>query len=327
MAGVAEVAAAIDAVLARVNDRRRPGARGPGARAERRGAAGVILLDRPQALNALTLPMVRIIAAALDGSSATLVARVVVASAGGRAFCAGGDIRWIYERGQAGDHAAQLDFWREEYQLNRRIKRYSKPDRRADRRHRHGRRRRPLAPMAPTASPARAPYSPCPKSASASFPMSARPMSCRACATASASISRRPACARSRRRVALGLAQTFTPSDASPSWPPRSRKAARPRRSRAFRRAAAAPPARGAGPAIETGSPARAPAGSSRRLPWPPRVARRSPRARSGDARQVADQSGDGAAIDRARGSAVVRGGDAPRISHCLAHLSRSRSL
>ena len=96
--------------------------------AERRGAAGFILLDRPRALNALTLPMVRAIAAALDDFERDpRVARVVVASAGGRAFCSGGDIRLFYELGRAGDHAAQLDFWREEYQLNRRIARYAKP--------------------------------------------------------------------------------------------------------------------------------------------------------------------------------------------------------
>jgi enoyl-CoA hydratase len=72
--------------------------------------------------------MVRVIAEALDvfeGDDS--VGRVVVVSGGGRAFCAGGDIRRIYEQGKAGDHAAQLAFWREEYQLNRRIKRYSKP--------------------------------------------------------------------------------------------------------------------------------------------------------------------------------------------------------
>ncbi len=100
----------------------------PGARFERRGAAGFILLDRPNALNALTLAMVRGAAAALDSFERDeRVARVVVASAGGRAFCVGGDLRVIYEQGRDGDHAAQLTFWREEYRLNRRIKRYSKP--------------------------------------------------------------------------------------------------------------------------------------------------------------------------------------------------------
>ena len=99
-----------------------------GARYQRRGAAGFIILERPKALNALTLPMVRVIAEALDVfEQDARVERVIVVSAGGRAFCAGGDIRRIYEQGKAGDHAAQLAFWREEYQLNRRIKRYSKP--------------------------------------------------------------------------------------------------------------------------------------------------------------------------------------------------------
>ena len=97
-------------------------------RAERRGAAAYILLDRPEALNALTLPMVRAIAGALDDFAGDPeVARVVVASAGGRAFCAGGDVRLFYQLGRAGDHAQQLAFWREEYQLNRRIARYTKP--------------------------------------------------------------------------------------------------------------------------------------------------------------------------------------------------------
>jgi enoyl-CoA hydratase len=94
---------------------------------ERRGRAGCIALNRPKALNALDLGMVRAIAAALDEfEKDDRVARVVV-TAGGRAFCAGGDIRLLYEQGKAGDHASQLAFWREEYILNRRIKRYSKP--------------------------------------------------------------------------------------------------------------------------------------------------------------------------------------------------------
>jgi enoyl-CoA hydratase len=95
---------------------------------ERRGCAGLLVLNRPKALNALTLGMVRAIAAALDEwERDETIARVVVRGAGGRAFCAGGDIRQLYEQGRAGDHAAQLTFWREEYRLNRRIKRYSKP--------------------------------------------------------------------------------------------------------------------------------------------------------------------------------------------------------
>jgi enoyl-CoA hydratase len=95
---------------------------------ERRGAAGVVTLVRPKALNALNLPMVRGFAAALDRwEDDDEVTRIVVTSATPRAFCAGGDIRLMHDLGRRGEHAAQLAFWREEYRLNRRIKRYPKP--------------------------------------------------------------------------------------------------------------------------------------------------------------------------------------------------------
>ncbi len=103
---------------------------GPGAEAEieRRGAAGVVVLNRPKALNALTLNMVRQMASALDAwERDPAVARVVIRGAGDKAFCAGGDIRHLYDLGRAGDHAQQLAFWREEYRLNRRIRTYPKP--------------------------------------------------------------------------------------------------------------------------------------------------------------------------------------------------------
>ncbi len=92
------------------------------------GAAGVVVLNRPAALNALTLNMVRQINVALDAfERLPQITRVVVCGAGEKAFCAGGDIRLLYEQGIVGDHAAQLAFWREEYTLNMRIKHFSKP--------------------------------------------------------------------------------------------------------------------------------------------------------------------------------------------------------
>ena len=95
---------------------------------ERRGAAGVVVLNRPKALNALTLTMVRLMAAALDAwQDDASVTRVVIGGAGDKAFCAGGDIRRLYDLGRAGDHDQQLTFWREEYQLNERIRTYPKP--------------------------------------------------------------------------------------------------------------------------------------------------------------------------------------------------------
>ncbi|MCP8938362.1 enoyl-CoA hydratase/isomerase family protein [Alsobacter sp. SYSU M60028] len=95
---------------------------------ERIGAAGVITLNRPQALNALTLGMVRAVRAALDRwERDPAVTRVVIRGAGDRAFCAGGDIRRIHDCGKAGQRDEPMAFWREEYELNIRIKRYAKP--------------------------------------------------------------------------------------------------------------------------------------------------------------------------------------------------------
>ena len=95
---------------------------------ERRGAAGFIRLDRPRALNALTPAMVTAMAEALDRFEADpSIERVVIDGAGDRAFCAGGDIRLMHDLGRAGDHAAQLDFWRDEYRLNLRIATFPKP--------------------------------------------------------------------------------------------------------------------------------------------------------------------------------------------------------
>jgi enoyl-CoA hydratase len=95
---------------------------------ERRGAAGVVRLNRPKALNALTLGMVRIMHEALDAwEHDEAVKCVVVTAAGDRAFCAGGDIRNLYDLGLAGRVHEALQFWWEEYPLNVRIKRYPKP--------------------------------------------------------------------------------------------------------------------------------------------------------------------------------------------------------
>jgi enoyl-CoA hydratase len=95
---------------------------------ERRGAAGVVTLNRPQALNAITYGMVLELRRALDEwAENPEVTRVVVTAAGDRAFCAGGDIRHLYDLGRAGRHEEALRFWRDEYALNVRIKRYPKP--------------------------------------------------------------------------------------------------------------------------------------------------------------------------------------------------------
>ena len=95
---------------------------------EKRGALGLITLNRPAALNALTLDMVHLIDAALDDFEADRAIRAVaVRGAGGKAFCAGGDIRKLHDAGKAGDLAPALRFWADEYRLNVRIKYYPKP--------------------------------------------------------------------------------------------------------------------------------------------------------------------------------------------------------
>lgn len=94
---------------------------------ERRGVAGVITLNRPKALNALTLDMVRLIHPQLDAwAEDKAVELVVIQGAGERAFCAGGDIRALHDWGRAKDRRV-IDFYREEYRLNRLIKNYPKP--------------------------------------------------------------------------------------------------------------------------------------------------------------------------------------------------------
>lgn len=93
-----------------------------------RGAAGFATLNRPKALNALTHGMVRDLSRALDAWKADPAIRsVVVAGAGGRAFSAGGDIVAVYHGGRDGRLDDVLPFFRDEYLLNTRIKRYPKP--------------------------------------------------------------------------------------------------------------------------------------------------------------------------------------------------------
>jgi enoyl-CoA hydratase len=94
---------------------------------ERRGSAGLIRLNRPQALNSLTLPMIRAIAAALDGFAVDpAVASVIVKGEGERGFCAGGDIRLLHQSGKEKTDGAE-SFWREEFRLNHAIAHYPKP--------------------------------------------------------------------------------------------------------------------------------------------------------------------------------------------------------
>jgi enoyl-CoA hydratase len=93
----------------------------------REDRAGRITLNRPKALNALTLAMVREIwPALLAWKDDPEVELVLLDGAGDRGLCAGGDVRWLYDSRAKGSADART-FWSEEYRLNALISRYPKP--------------------------------------------------------------------------------------------------------------------------------------------------------------------------------------------------------
>jgi enoyl-CoA hydratase len=89
---------------------------------------GVIALDRPGALNALDLTMVRLMTEALERwRHDDAVRSVLVVSTSPRAFCAGGDIRAMRDAGLRGDDTAVTGYFSAEYALNALIAGYPKP--------------------------------------------------------------------------------------------------------------------------------------------------------------------------------------------------------
>ncbi|MET4292566.1 enoyl-CoA hydratase [Bradyrhizobium sp. LB8.2] len=91
------------------------------------GSAGIIRLNRPKAINAVTLEMFRGIDKALDHFEADpAVAVIVLEGAGERGLCAGGDIRALWESSKVDGDLGKI-LWREEYILNARIKKFPKP--------------------------------------------------------------------------------------------------------------------------------------------------------------------------------------------------------
>jgi enoyl-CoA hydratase len=97
---------------------------------ERRGGLGLIILNRPKALNTLSLAMYRRFdPQLLAWSKDEQVQALVVRGAGDRAFCAGGDVRAIYDARHQPQGASdyKADFFREEYCLIQRVHRFPKP--------------------------------------------------------------------------------------------------------------------------------------------------------------------------------------------------------
>jgi len=98
---------------------------------ELRGQLGCITLNRPRALNALSLPMIRSLTACLLAWRDDARVRAVAIRGSNKAgpfgdFCAGGDIRFFYHALLCGDPAPE-DFFTEEYTLNHLIHSYPKP--------------------------------------------------------------------------------------------------------------------------------------------------------------------------------------------------------
>jgi len=96
--------------------------------ARRDGRIGRLVLNRPQTLNALDLPMIQALTAALVAwHDDPHVHAVVIEGAGDRAFCAGGDVRALRQYELDGEHHRAEAFFSEEYALNLMIATYPKP--------------------------------------------------------------------------------------------------------------------------------------------------------------------------------------------------------
>jgi enoyl-CoA hydratase len=96
--------------------------------ARREGAAGTLLMNRPRALNALDQAMIDGFAAAIAAwKDEAAVRLVVLEGAGGKAFCAGGDVRSMRSAVLAGDSATVERFFATEYAVNAGIATFPKP--------------------------------------------------------------------------------------------------------------------------------------------------------------------------------------------------------
>ncbi|MCK6443733.1 enoyl-CoA hydratase/isomerase family protein [Elstera cyanobacteriorum] len=92
------------------------------------GGALIITLNRPKALNALSLEMIRAMDPVLRRAATDPAIRcVILQGAGDRAFCAGGDVRAVAQAVSAGAMALADAFFREEYTLNHLLHTYPKP--------------------------------------------------------------------------------------------------------------------------------------------------------------------------------------------------------
>ena len=100
----------------------------PHVKTEKRGSLGLLTLDRPQALNALTHGMINAIAGQLQAwAGDNTIKTVAIRGAGSRAFCAGGDIRAVQQAALCGHPEQGAALLRDEYRMNALIGAYPKP--------------------------------------------------------------------------------------------------------------------------------------------------------------------------------------------------------
>ena len=95
---------------------------------EQRGQLGLITLNRPRAINALTHTMIQLVLQALHRwRDDDTVATVAITGAGERGLCAGGDVVSLYRAAISGEYESAATFWRDEYRMNALISQYPKP--------------------------------------------------------------------------------------------------------------------------------------------------------------------------------------------------------
>ncbi|MGQ7843357.1 enoyl-CoA hydratase/isomerase family protein [Granulosicoccus sp. 3-233] len=99
-----------------------------GIRLEARGPVGMLVLSRPETLNALTIDMVLALSEGLRKlESDNAIKMIIISSDSERAFCAGGDMKQIRQHALNGDHEAIRHYFTNEYALNLSIAKCRKP--------------------------------------------------------------------------------------------------------------------------------------------------------------------------------------------------------
>lgn len=92
------------------------------------GSAGILTLNRPEVLNASSIPMLDAFSQTLkDWENDPSIKLVLLQGAGGKAFCAGGDVRSVYHAKQADEWDYTDQYFRKEYMLIGKIGKFPKP--------------------------------------------------------------------------------------------------------------------------------------------------------------------------------------------------------